>query len=131
MDFVKVGAACPKLRVADVNYNVENIIIQINEAYKNNTKLLVFPELSITSYTCGDLFTQKILIEKAYEGLHTICADSKDKDILIIVGAPLLYNYNLYNCAFAIFEGKILGIVPKSFIPNYTEFYEKDGLLKD
>lgn len=125
MDFVKVGAACPKLRVADVNYNVENIIIQINEAYKNNTKLLVFPELSITSYTCGDLFTQKVLIEKAYEGLHTICADSKDKDILIIVGAPLLYNYNLYNCAFAIFEGKILGIVPKSFIPNYTEFYEK------
>lgn len=125
MDFIKVGAACPKSRVADVDFNVENIITQINEAKNNNTKLLVFPELCVTSYTCGDLFTQHKLIEKSYDGVKKICEASKNIDMLIIVGSPLQFNYNLYNCAFIIFEGEILGIVPKSFIPNYTEFYEK------
>lgn len=125
MDFIKVGAACPKTKVADVDFNVENIINQINEGIKNHANLLVFPELSITSYTCGDLFSQNKLIEKAFEGLHKICSASKHKDILILVGAPLYFNYNLYNCAYAIFNGEILGIVPKSYIPNYTEFYEK------
>ncbi|MDD7793261.1 NAD(+) synthase [Clostridium sp. 'White wine YQ'] len=125
MDFIKVAAACPKTKVADVQYNLENIIKQMNEAEANNAKIIVFPELATTSYTCGDLFTQWNLIENSYSSIKNICENSKNKDLLIIVGSPLLVNYTLYNCAFVIFEGKILGIIPKSYIPNYTEFYEK------
>ncbi|WP_238881373.1 NAD(+) synthase [Clostridium sp. YIM B02551] len=125
MDFIKVAAACPKTRVADVQYNLENIIKQVNEAEANNAKIIVFPELATTSYTCGDLFTQWNLIENSYLSIKNICEHSLNKDLLIIVGSPLLVNYTLYNCAFVIFEGKILGIIPKSYIPNYTEFYEK------
>lgn len=124
-DFIRVAAACPITNVADIEFNLENIKKCIDTAVEQNSKLVVFPELCITSYTCGDLFEQKLLLTKAIEGLHHLCNYSKEKDILIAVGAPLTYNYCLYNCAYIIFEGEILGIVPKSFIPNYTEFYEK------
>jgi NAD+ synthase (glutamine-hydrolysing) len=125
MYFIRVGTACPVTKVADVQYNTEQIINCINQGISLNTKLLVFPELCITSYTCGDLFLQQQLLERCMESLQTICLQSIGKDMLIVVGAPLYYSNSLYNCAFAIFEGKILGIIPKSFIPNYTEFYEK------
>ncbi|MTK12292.1 MAG: NAD(+) synthase, partial [Clostridiaceae bacterium] len=124
-DFIRVAAACPITNVADIEFNLENIKKCIDTAVEQNSKLVVFPELCITSYTCGDLFEQKLLLTKAIEGLQHLCNYSKEKDILIAVGAPLTYNYCLYNCAYIIFEGEILGIVPKSFIPNYTEFYEK------
>ncbi len=125
MDFIKVGAACPKTKVADIAYNIENIYTCIEDAKKQNIKFLVFPELSVTSYTCGDLFLNSSLLRASLDGLESIAKNSINKDMLIAVGAPLLYNNALYNCAYLIFEGDILGIVPKSYIPNYSEFYEK------
>jgi NAD+ synthase (glutamine-hydrolysing) len=125
MDFIKVAAACPKTRVADIDYNVENILKCINDAEKNNNKFIVFPELCITSYTCGDLFLQEYLLNKSLSGLEQILNSTKESDILIAVGAPLIYGSALYNCAFLMFKGSILGIVPKSYLPNYSEFYEK------
>ena len=125
MDFIKVGSACPKTKVADVLYNVENICYCIDKSYDSNVKFLVFPELCITSYTCSDLFLTSILLNKALDGIKLICEKSVDKDMLLAVGAPLIHNNVLYNCAIIIFNGRILGIVPKSYIPNYSEFYEK------
>ncbi|SCJ96912.1 Glutamine-dependent NAD(+) synthetase [uncultured Clostridium sp.] len=125
MDFIKVGAACPKTKVADISYNIENMHTCIEDAKNQNIKFLVFPELSVTSYTCGDLFLNSSLLRASLEGLESIVKNSINKDMLIAVGAPLLYNNALYNCAYLIFEGTILGIVPKSYIPNYSEFYEK------
>ncbi|WP_234118862.1 NAD(+) synthase [Clostridium hydrogenum] len=124
-DFIKVSAACPKTNVADINFNVENIKKCIDTAEIENSKIIVFPELCITSYTCADLFEQEILIKKSTTAIEALNTYLSNKDILVIVGAPLLYNYALYNCAYVLFKGKILGIVPKSYIPNYTEFYEK------
>lgn len=125
MDFIKVSAACPITRVADIDFNLENINICIDNAYKDGSKSIVFPELCITSYSCGDLFMQSSLLNKSMEAIEKLVYKSKDIDMLITVGAPLNYNNTLYNCGYVIFNGKILGIIPKSFIPNYSEFYEK------
>nr|WP_304284414.1 NAD(+) synthase [Clostridium paraputrificum] len=125
MDFIKVASACPVTRVSDVEFNIKNILTCINDAVSNNAKMIVFPELSITSYTCGDLFLQDTLLSKSLEGIENLLSSTKDLDILIAVGAPFLHKATLYNCAFVLFKGKVLGIVPKSFIPNYSEFYEK------
>ncbi|AGX42291.1 NAD(+) synthase [Clostridium saccharobutylicum] len=125
MDFIKVAAACPKTRVSDVDYNVDNIIKCINDAKNKGSKFIVFPELCVTSYTCGDLFLQEYLLNKSLYGIKEILSASKDDDMLIAIGAPLISNSVLYNCAFLLFKGSILGIVPKSYIPNYSEFYEK------
>ncbi|GAA0739449.1 NAD(+) synthase [Clostridium oceanicum] len=123
--YIRVSAACPLTNIADIDFNLKNIKICIDKAINNKSKAIVFPELCITSYTCGELFNQNLLIEKSIEGIKSICDYSINKDILISVGAPLTYNSSLYNCAFVIFNGKVLGIVPKSYLPNYTEFYEK------
>jgi NAD+ synthase (glutamine-hydrolysing) len=123
--FIKVSAACPITNVADVTFNLENIKKCINISLEQNSKLIVLPELCITSYTCADLFLQKQLLDKAEKGIEDLCKYSHGKDILIAVGAPLYFNSCLYNCAYIIFNGKILGIVPKSYIPNTSEFYEK------
>ncbi|MPQ44569.1 NAD(+) synthase [Clostridium tarantellae] len=125
MNFIKVGAASPKIKVSDIKFNIENIKKLIDEAIEINTKILIFPELCITSYTCADLFTNNKLLEESDSAIHQLVQFSKGKDILFAVGAPLLINYCLYNCAYIILNGKILGIVPKSYIPNYSEFYEK------
>ncbi|WP_294371434.1 NAD(+) synthase [uncultured Clostridium sp.] len=125
MDFIKVASACPKTRVSDVDYNIENILTCIREAEKNDCKFIVFPELCITSYTCGDLFLQEHLLKKADEGIKTLLEKTKNIDMLIAIGSTLLDGSTLYNCAYLLFKGKILGIVPKSYIPNYSEFYEK------
>lgn len=125
MDFIKVASACPKTRVSDIDYNVENILKCIKEANEKGCKFIVFPELCITSYTCGDLFLQEHLLLKSYEGIKSLLDNTQDIDMLIAVGAPLISGSILYNCAYILFKGKILGIVPKSYIPNYSEFYEK------
>ena len=125
MDFIKVAAACPITRVADIQYNLENIFLCIEDAYKNGAKAIVFPELCVTSYSCGDLFMQYSLLEKANLAISKIIKKSSNLDMLIAVGAPLTFKNSLFNCAYIIFNGKILGIVPKSYIPNYSEFYEK------
>ncbi|MGH4052400.1 MAG: NAD(+) synthase [Clostridium sp.] len=123
--FIKVSAACPIVNVADIEFNLTNIQNCINQAIDENSKFIVFPELCITAYTCADLFLQQALLTKSEAAIKSLCEFSKNKDILIVVGAPLHFNNNLYNCAYIIFDGKVLGIVPKSYIPNYSEFYEK------
>jgi NAD+ synthase (glutamine-hydrolysing) len=123
--FIKVSAACPIVNVADIEFNLINIQSCINQACEENSKFIVFPELCTTAYTCADLFLQNELIEKSEIAIKTLCDFSRSKDILIAVGSSLHFNNCLYNCAYVIFNGKLLGIVPKSYIPNYSEFYEK------
>ena len=124
-DFINVAAACPVTNVCDIKFNVDNIKSSIEYALQKNVKFIVFPELCVTSYSCGDLFLNGSFLSQSIQGVEDICLFSKDKDILIAVGAPLIFKDSLYNCAFIIYDGKILGIVPKAFIPNYSEFYEK------
>ena len=123
--FIKVSAACPVVSVADIEFNLINIQSCIEEALKEKSKFIVFPELCITAYTCADLFLQQELLKKSESAIESLCEFSKNEDILIAVGSPLHFNNCLYNCAYVIFKGNILGIVPKSYIPNYSEFYEK------
>lgn len=123
--YVKVGAAVPELKVADTIFNLEEIKKQIDLAITKNVQILTFPELAITGYTCGDLFNQDILIQKSYQALETLKNYSKKKDIVIIVGMPIVCDNSLYNTAVVIQNGMILGIVPKTYIPSYNEFYEK------
>lgn len=122
--FVKVAAVTPRLRVADVTYNVEEICRNMKEAWQKGAKITVFPELCVTGYTCGDLFAQDLLLKKAEEGLKKIAGASVELDGLFFVGLPLEKNGKLYNVAAAVNRGKILGFVTKSFLPNYGEFYE-------
>ncbi|NLV34834.1 MAG: NAD(+) synthase [Clostridiaceae bacterium] len=122
--FIKAAAASPSLKVADCRYNCDNIIKTIEKAYKKGVKLLVFPELSITGYTCDDLFSQKLLLDQALIGLMNIVKESKDRELLIVTGLPIETQGYLYNCAAVVYNGEILGIVPKTHLPNYNEFYE-------
>ncbi len=125
--FIRVAAATPEIKVADCGYNSENIISLIKEANDNNCSVVVFPELCITGYTCGDLFLHKTLIDGAENALRKIVEITDDFDIVTIVGLPFIPDKsigNLYNCAAVIQRGKILGFVPKYNIPNYSEFYE-------
>jgi NAD+ synthase (glutamine-hydrolysing) len=122
--FIKASAASPSLKVADCKYNCDNIKETIKKAYKRGVKLIVFPELSITGYTCDDLFSQKLLLDQALNSLLDIVKESEDKEMLIVTGLPIETQGYLYNCAAVIFKGEILGIVPKTHLPNYNEFYE-------
>lgn len=122
--FVKVAAITPKTVVADPKENAKRICEKIEEAVAQKAKILVFPELCITGYTCGDLFFQEILLREAKEQLIAIAEATKETDALIWLGLPLTYQGKLYNVAAALNRGKILGIVPKKNIPNYNEFYE-------
>lgn len=122
--FVKVCAATPEIKVADVDYNVNNIISAIKES-SNNSQITVFPELCVSGYTCGDLFNQTTLLNAVEEGLCRIKKATQGIKTLVFVGAPLRYADRLYNCAVAISDGEIKGVVPKKYIPNYGEFYEK------
>ncbi|MFT8871219.1 MAG: NAD(+) synthase [Sporolactobacillus sp.] len=125
IDYLRVAAACPQLRPANVTYNVSAIQACIEEGRDEQAKVIIFPELSLTGYTCGDLFLQQQLLEAAVSGLEALCRYSAGKDMLIAVGAPLRVCSSLYNCACLIFEGHLLGIVPKQYIPNYEEYYER------
>ena len=122
--FVKVAAATPDIRVADVAYNQGKICEVIDEAQRNRAKIVVFPELCITGYTCSDLFLQDILLREAKQALLRIAAYTKDKDMLVFVGTPLMQDGKLYNVAAALNHGEILGFTTKTFLPNYGEFYE-------
>ena len=122
--FVKVAAASPELRVADPSYNAGKIVDLIRKAESQGVKVLVFPELSITGYTCGDLFFQKRLQQSADDALLSIVKDSVSSDALIFVGYPFLLRGKLYNTAAVINRGKVLAIIPKRNLPSYNEFYE-------
>lgn len=123
--FFRAGAAVPKLKVADCNYNKVQIMELINEAEKNKVKAIVFPELCLSAYTCADLFLQRTLINECEKVLSEIAEETKDKDIFIILGLPVEADSTTFNCAAVLHKGKILGAVPKTYIPNYGEFYEK------
>ena len=122
--FVKVAAITPDMRVADVDYNTAEICKNIGEAVEAGAKVLVFPELAITGYTCGDLFFQDALLKSAEEGLRKIVEYTKGKDALIFVGLPFVHAGKLYNVAAALNDGELLGFTTKTFLPNYDEFYE-------
>ena len=126
--YIRVASACPAIKVADINFNINEIISTIDKAAEVGTEIIVFPELSITGYTCGDLFRQRILIDTVSTAIDKICeysAKDKAKNMLIIVGAPIEVNATLYNCGVAIVNGKVVCIVPKLYLPNYNEFYER------
>ncbi len=122
--FLRVAAATPRIRVADCCYNADNIIEVILDAEKQQIKLVVFPELSITGYTCGDLFLQEALLQSAMEQVVRIAEVTRDKELVAVVGFPFQHMGRLYNVAAVLQGGRILGLVPKISIPNYTEFYE-------
>ncbi|WP_251445346.1 NAD(+) synthase [Vermiculatibacterium agrestimuris] len=122
--FIKVAAGTPKIRVADPRYNAEQIFTLMRQADHQGVRVLCLPELCLTGYTCGDLFLQDTLLKGAEEGLATILEATKNLDMVTALGLPLKYKNNLYNCAAIIQSGKILGLVPKTYLPNYGEFYE-------
>lgn len=122
--FIKVAAVTPKIRVADTQYNGELIRKLMEETVENGAKVVVFPELCITGYTCGDLFWQEKLLRSAEEELIKIAGASEQLDGIFFVGLPFAAGGKLYNVAAAIYGGEVLGMVPKSCIPNYNEFYE-------
>ena len=125
--FISVAAGTPKIRVADCRYNAEQIFTLMREADKQGVKVLVLPELCLTGYTCGDLFLQDTMLQGAEEGLQTILEATRNLDIVTALGLPVWdkWDNKLYNCAAVIQKGEILGLVPKSYLPNYGEFYEQ------
>ncbi|MDO4438413.1 MAG: NAD(+) synthase [Eubacteriales bacterium] len=124
LGYIKVAAATTEIRLADVMFNLENINNTIDEAYRKKIKILVFPELCLTGYTCGDLFLQKELIERAKEALYSLIKHTESKDMVVFVGLPWEKDGKLYNVTAAIKDGELLAIIPKTNIPNYQEFYE-------
>lgn len=122
--FIKVAAAIPKIKVADPAYNTEEILKIIDETEKNGASILVFSELTISGYTCGDLFLQQPLLTECKNQLLRIVKATENKSMLVVVGCPIVIKQKLYNCAVVISDGSILGIVPKTHLPNYSEFYE-------
>ena len=123
--FIRVAAAIPSVKVADVHYNVEQVKSQILEAEAKGVEVIVFPELTLTGYTCQDLFTQKMMIDEAEEGVRRLMAFTENKRVAVIVGVPVDTGKILLNCAVVISQGVLLNIIPKRYLPNYSEFYEK------
>lgn len=122
--FIKVAAVTPKIKVGDTEYNCNKVIDCIKDAVNHYAKVIVFPELCLTSYTCGDLFLQDSLIKNALDAVLKVAKETADLDVLSVVGLPLAVGSKLYNTAAVIKDGKILGFVTKSNLPNYTEYYE-------
>ncbi|MBP3509633.1 NAD(+) synthase [Oscillibacter sp.] len=123
--FVSVACGTPKLRLADCNYNAEQTFTMMRKAEKAGAKVLVLPELGLTGYSCGDLFYQDTLLRSAEEALSTVLTATRNLEVVTAVGLPLRVNNKLYNCAVIIQKGAVLGVVPKTHLPNYGEFYEK------
>ena len=123
--FVSVACGTPKLRLADCNYNAEQTFTLMRKAEKASAKVLVLPELGLTGYSCGDLFYQDTLLRASEEALSTVLAATRNLEVVTAVGMPLRVNNKLYNCAVIIQKGTVLGVVPKTHLPNYGEFYEK------
>ncbi len=122
--FVKVAAAIPAVKVADCRFNAQQTEAQIVVADGRGAQVVIFPELNLTGYSCGDLFGQQILLEQAELALMQVMNDTRQLDIISIVGMPVMANSTLLNCAVVFQKGKILGVVPKTYLPNYKEFYE-------
>ncbi len=121
---IRAAAATPHIKVADPAYNSGQVTALIEEGFEKGARLMVFPELCLTAYTCGDLFLQRPLLEQAREALKQVAAATRDKDMLVFVGIPWARDGKLYNVAAALKDGRLLGLVPKKNLPNYSEFYE-------
>ena len=122
--FIRVAAATPRVKVADVDANVEEICRMAEIAENEQVSILAFPELSVTGYSCGDLFAQELLVSRAEEGVKRLKTFSRGKSLTLVVGAPVRVRGSLYNCAAVIQNGSLKGIVPKIYLPTYNEFYE-------
>ncbi len=122
--FFRVAAGVPRVKVADVEANINEICKLTEQAENEKVSLIAFPELSVTGYTCGDLFGQELLIRKAEDGIRQLKSFSRGKSITIVVGVPVRVNASLYNCAAVIHNGSLRGLVPKIYLPTYNEFYE-------
>lgn len=125
LGMLRIGVVSPELRVADVSYNVERIRLAAAEGLSRDCRFLLFPELCVTAYTCGDLFFQALLIDRAREALWELADFSAERQVALVVGAPVAQGGRLFNCAVFIAGGKILGVVPKTYLPNTQEFYEE------
>ena len=123
--YVRVAASVPELKVANVEFNTKEVIKEIKALDKEGVQIVTFPELCLTGYTCADLFSQDILITKSKEAIKAVIDSTKLLDIISIIGAPIVCDNQLFNCGVVINKGEILGVVPKTYIPNYGEFYEK------
>lgn len=124
-DFVRISCCVPKVAVANTEKNTQDIIKKVKEAEAAKSNFIVFPELCITGYTCGDLFFQERLMSGVNESLFKIASATENSEAVVVLGAPINIAGQLYNCSVVLAKGKIIGIVPKTFIPNYNEFYEK------
>lgn len=122
--FLKVAAAVPHVRIADCDYNTGRMEALAEEAARRGVEIVAFPELSVTAYTCGDLVLQPTLLDAADEALERLVRATRKLPLTLIAGAPLRHGSTLYNCAVVFTQGKVLGVVPKTYIPNYGEFYE-------
>lgn len=122
--FIRVAAATPRVKVADVDANVEEICRMAEIAENEQVSILAFPELSVTGYSCGDLFAQELLVSRAEEGIKRLKSFSRGKSLTLVVGVPVRVRGSLYNCAAVIQNGSLKGIVPKIYLPTYNEFYE-------
>lgn len=123
--FVRVAAAVPRIQLANCRFNAEMVKQQIDEAVEEGVQVVCFPELTVTGYTCADLFFLQQLQQNAAEALEDIAEYTRGKSVIAIVGAPLRWDNNLYNCAYVITDGEVVGVVPKTNLPNTGEFYEK------
>ena len=123
--FIKTACVSPRMKVADCLFNSKEIVKSAVEAAENGASIIVFPELSITGYTCGDLFFQQALQKSAEHQLAYIIKETAKLNALIFAGLPVFSTEGIYNCAAAIFRGKLLALYAKSFLPNYGEFYER------
>lgn len=122
--FIKVAAATPQIKVADCEYNREQVLQEIQKAEQMGVKLLVLPELCLTGYTCGDLFLQETLLQGAKDSLEWLMERTAKIPMMVVIGLPFSVNCKLYNVAAFLYEGRILGMIPKTYMPNYSEFYE-------
>lgn len=123
--FVRVATATPSVRTADVAYNVKGILREAQRAHDQNVDLVIYPELCVSSYAIDDLHLQNAMLDASEEGLASIAEATREFSPVLIVGAPLRRHNKVYNCAVVIARGEVLGVVPKSYLPNYREFYEK------
>jgi NAD+ synthase (glutamine-hydrolysing) len=124
LGFLRIGAAVPELRIANVNFNVAAIVQLLRKAKNEGVQVLVFPEMSVTGYTIGDLIQQEALLLEAQAGLRNILKESAGSNMVVVVGVPLPIDQKIFNCAVALNSGHILGVIPKAFLPSYREFYE-------
>jgi NAD+ synthase (glutamine-hydrolysing) len=123
--YIKVAAAVPSIKVADVDYNIQQIESLAAQAEGHGVEVMVTPELCVTGYSCQDLFREQLLLDKAEEGIIRLLDFTRKLDVILVVGCPVVINSLLYNCAVMVQHGQVLGIVPKTYLPNYGEFYEK------